>query len=65
MNNRLKEILKREKKSAHLIADGIGISPVSFRRMLRGDIKMDVEVFNNALVELGYKIIIVKKDDLQ
>lgn len=60
----LKGIMKREKVSAEKLAKWCKVSPTSFRRMLRDEIKMDVDVFSEALDQLGYKILIVKKDDL-
>lgn len=64
MNKVLKGIMKREKVYAENLAPKINIHPTSFRRMLRGEIKMDVDVFSNAMENLGYKIMIVKKDDI-
>lgn len=64
MHNIVKGIMKREKVYAENLAKKMGINPISFRRMLRGDIKMDAEILNSALDELGYKIMIVKKEDI-
>lgn len=50
--------------SAEKLSKVCGISPRSFRRMLREEVNMDIDVFTDALSELGYKIIIVKKEDL-
>lgn len=64
MHKILIEIMKREKMSAEKLSKVCGISPRSFRRMLREEVNMDIDVFTDALSELGYKIIIVKKEDL-
>lgn len=64
MNEIVANIMKREKVSAEQLAPKCKISPHSFRRMLRGEINMDVDIFSDALAELGYKIIIAKKEDL-
>lgn len=63
-NKALKGIMKREKVSAEKLATWVKLPPTSFRRMLRGEINMDVDIFAQALHELGYKIMIVKKDDI-
>jgi predicted DNA-binding transcriptional regulator YafY len=60
----LKGIMKREKVSAEKLAQWCKVSPTSFRRMLRDEIKMDVDILARALDELGYKIMIVKKEDI-
>lgn len=65
MNKKLKAIMKREKVFAGPLAEKCGVSAVSFRRMLRGEVKMDVDVFETAMDALGYKILISKKEDLQ
>lgn len=57
-------IMKREKVSAKKLAEWCKFSDTSFRRMLRGEINMDVDIFNQALDNLGYKIMIVKKEDV-
>ncbi len=64
MHKVIKDILKRERVPAGRVADWYKISPTSFRRMLRGEINMDVDIFNQVLDQLGYKIMIVKKQDL-
>lgn len=64
MHNTLKQIMKREKVSAEKVSKQCKVSAMSFRRMLRDEIKMDIDVFNDALDYLGYKIMIVKKEDL-
>lgn len=64
MHNVLKGIMKREKMSAEKLANKINKNPISFRRMLRDEIKMDVDIFSEALDRLGYKIMIVKKQDI-
>lgn len=64
MHKILIEIMKREKMSAEKLSKACGASPRSFRRMLREEVNMDIDVFTDALAELGYKIIIVKKEDL-
>lgn len=64
MNETLKGIMKRERVSAEKLATWCKVSPVSFRRMIRGEINMDVDIFGSALGMLGYKIMIVKKEDL-
>lgn len=64
MHKTLKDILKREKVSAEKMSKWLKISPLSFRRMLRGEINLDVDIFNGALDQLGYKIMIVKKEDI-
>ena len=56
--------MKREGVFAEHLAKKIKIHPTSFRRMLRGEIKMDVDIFAQALDVLGYKIMIIKKEDL-
>lgn len=60
----LKNIMKREKVSAEKLSKWCKVSPLSFRRMLRNEINMDIEIFVGALEQLGYKIMIVKKDDM-
>ncbi len=65
MHKTLKTIMKREKTFAETLANKINVNPASFRRMLRGELDMDVDIFSGALEELGYKIIIVKKEDVQ
>lgn len=64
MHKTLKDILKREKVSAEKMSKWLKISPLSLRRMLRGEIKLDVDIFNGALDQLGYKVMIVKKEDI-
>lgn len=64
MDNVLKTIMKREKVSAGKLATWMNIGPRSFRGMLRGEIKMDHEIFLQALEQLGYKMIITKKEDI-
>jgi hypothetical protein len=64
MNEVLANLMKREKVFAEKLAPKCKVSPDSFRRMLRGEINMDVDIFSDALAELGYKIIIVKKEDI-
>jgi len=64
MHNILKGIMKRENISAEKLAKKINKNPISFRRMLRDEIKMDIDIFKDALDQLGYKIMIVKKEDL-
>lgn len=64
MHKTLKDIMKRERVFAEILAKKININPASFRRMLRGELDMDVDIFNGALDCLGYKIIIVKKEDI-
>ena len=64
MHTTLKSILKKEGVAAKTVAKWCDISETSFRRMLRGEIKMDVDDFNNALDKLGYKIIIAKKEHI-
>lgn len=64
LNDTIKGIMKREKVSAEKLATWVKLPPTSFRRMLRGEINMDVDIFAQALDELGYKIMIVKKEDL-
>jgi len=64
MDNVLKTIMKREKVSAGKLAAWMKIGPRSFRGMLRGEIKMDHEIFMQALDQLGYKMIIAKKTDI-
>lgn len=61
---KLKDILKREKVSAEKMSKWIKVSPLSLRRMLRGEINLDVDIFNAVLDQLGYKIMIVKKEDI-
>lgn len=56
--------MKREKVFAEALAKKINVNPASFRRMLRGELDMDVDIFNGSLDYLGYKIIIVKKEDI-
>lgn len=56
--------MKREGVTAEKFAGKCGVHPPSFRRMLRGELNMDVDIFSRALDELGYKIMIVKKEDL-
>lgn len=63
-NKTLKGIMQRESISAEKLAGWCKIPPRSFRRMLRGDINMDVDIFSEALDQLGYKIMIVKKQDI-
>lgn len=64
MHDTLKHIMKRERVSAEKMAKWCNWSPTSFRRMLRGEINMDVDILNAALDRLGYKIMIVKKEDI-
>lgn len=64
MHTTLKQIMKREKISGKMLAGWLKLSPESFRRMLRKEIKMTVDTFNDALDKMGYKIMIVKKEDL-
>lgn len=64
MHKIVSNIMAREKVSAEKLAPKCKVSPESFRRMLRGEINMDVDIFSDALAELGYKIIIAKKEDL-
>lgn len=64
MNEIVTRIMNREKVSAEKLGPKCKVSPHSFRRMLRGEINMDVDVFSDALAELGYKIIIVKKENI-
>lgn len=64
MHKILKAIMKREKTFAETLANKINVNPASFRRMLRGELDMDIDIFGGALDELGYKIMIVKKEDL-
>lgn len=60
----LKGIIKREKVSAEKVAKWCSLSPTSFRRQLRGEINMDVDIFSEVVEKLGYKIMIVKKEDV-
>lgn len=64
MHTTLKQIMKREKISGRMLAGWLKLSPESFRRMLRNEIKMTADTFNDALDKMGYKIMIVKKEDL-
>lgn len=64
MHKTIKDILKREKVTAEKAAAWCKISATSFRRMLRGEINMDVDIFNQVLTEIGYKILIVKNQDV-
>ncbi len=64
MHNTLRSIMKREKFSGEYLARQLGISAFSIRRMLTGKTKMDVQIFSDALEKLGYKIMIVKKEDI-
>lgn len=64
MHEVIKGIMKRERIPATKVAAWCKITEISFRRMLRGEINMDIDVFNDALDKLGYKMIIVKKDDI-
>lgn len=60
----IKGIIKREKVSAEKLATWSDIPPRTFRRMLRKEVKMDIGTFGEALDQLGYKIMIVKKQDI-
>lgn len=64
MHTILKQIMKREGVSGKTLAAWCKLKPESFRRMLRGEINMEVDIFNTALDQMGYKIMIVKKEDL-
>lgn len=64
MNDKLLEIMKREKLSAVKLSKKINVHEASLRGMLRGDIRLTAEVFANALEEMGYKLIITKKEDI-
>lgn len=64
MHTTLKGIMERENISATKLAGWCKIHPPSFRRMLRGELKMSTEVFASAMEQLGYKIMIVKKEDI-
>lgn len=62
MKEQIKHIMQVGKvKSTHL-SKRIGISEFSLRRMLRGEVDMSVEVAEAILKELGYKLIILKKE---
>lgn len=63
-NQTLRGIMMREKVSAEKLATWCKLPPRSLRRMLRGEINMDVDIFSEALDQLGYKIMIVKKQDI-
>jgi len=64
MQKVLEGIMKRENVSAEKLSDWCKFSPTTFRRQLRREIKMDVSVFSEALGKLGYKILIVKNEDI-
>lgn len=63
-NERLIEIMKRERLSGAKLAKRMKIHEATLRGMLRGDIRLTAEVFANALEEMGYKLIIAKKEDI-
>ena len=64
MNKILKGIMKREKVTANKLAGWLKRDPRSVSSMIRGDVKLDASVFNESLELMGYKLIIVKKEDI-
>lgn len=63
-NEVIKSIMKREKKSATRLAEEMKISGQAFRKRLRGSSKFSINEFTDILEHLGYKMMIVKKEDL-
>lgn len=57
-------VMKREKKSATMLAEEMNISGQALRKRLRGDSKFSVDEFMDILDRLGYKINVVKETDI-
>lgn len=60
----LKGIMKREKVSATKLATEMKVSGQALRKRLRGDSKFPVDEFIEILGHLGYRINIVKEEDI-
>lgn len=60
----IKSIMKREGKSATKLANEMDVSDQALRKRLRGGSKFSVDEFTDILDYLGYKIMIIKKEDI-
>lgn len=60
----IKSIMKREAVSATKLASEMAISSQALRKRLRGGSKFSVDEFVDILNHLGYKIMIVKNEDV-
>lgn len=60
----IKSIMQREKISATKLAKDLDTSDQALRARLRGDSKFPADEFLDILKHLGYKINIVKEEDI-